>query len=218
MSTRYESMQAAIAEATALAGRSLGAVQLLAVSKQAAIEQVQALISLGQHHFGENRVEHLMEMHAAVPGVQWHFIGHLQRNKVTDVVRLCSSIDSVDSLRLAEKIELEAAKQDKVIDVLIQLNVSGEAQKTGLHPDQLMPLAQALSAMPHIRLRGLMCMAPRVEDPALTMPIFAACQRYYAQLQTIVDVDTLSMGMSGDFRQAIACGATMVRIGSALFT
>jgi pyridoxal phosphate enzyme (YggS family) len=204
--------------------RTADDVRLLAVTKKSSLSQIKALLDLGQRHFGENRLDHLKEMATALKdeAITWHFIGHLQRNKVQAVLRYCSWVQSVDSLRLIDKLQEVAMQSDRPVNILLQLNISDEVQKTGLKINQLNEAVAKVLQSTHLNLRGFMCMAPLSEDATASQPIFEACteqfNRIKKQYQLKDDFDTLSMGMSNDFATAIICGATQVRIGSALYS
>jgi len=212
-----------MAEAARRSGRPPGAVTLVAVTKTVAAETARALIELGVSDLGENRVQEARaKVHrlADCP-VRWHMIGHLQRNKAREAVRLFALIHSVDSGRLAEALQRRAAEENRVVPVLLEVNTSGEAAKFGAAPAELEELAVAVDASAHLELRGLMTMAPIVEEPELARPYFARLRelrdRTNACGRLRKPMTELSMGMTQDFEVAIEEGATMVRIGSALF-
>lgn len=205
------------------AGRAEGSVQLMAVSKLHTYENVLEAYACGQRLFGEN---HVQEVEAKFPiqrpeGMVLHLIGHLQSNKVNKIVPLVDGIDSVDSLRLLEKIEKAAAALDKTIEVLFEVNTSGEAQKSGFVSDAaLFETLGHVGDMPHIQVKGLMTVGPLGGDADKNRQAFRrlrqlrdVCRQQYPAL----DFSTLSMGMSGDFPIAIQEGSTMVRIGTAIF-
>ncbi|NLM40090.1 MAG: YggS family pyridoxal phosphate-dependent enzyme [Firmicutes bacterium] len=209
-----------IAEACARVGRNPNEVRLLAVTKYATDEQVDRLIAAGVHTLGENRVQQAVERmeRFGCHDVEWHLIGSLQTNKVK-YCRNFSLIHSLDRWRLAEELEKRASQWGKRQDVLVQVNISGEDAKHGLEPNDALEFSRRLAAeCPHIRTRGLMVMAPLVEAEA-TRPYFRQARELYEHIKYTLglDWDILSMGMSGDFEVAIEEGATLVRIGSALF-
>jgi pyridoxal phosphate enzyme (YggS family) len=206
-------VRARIEAACAAAGRAPGSVELVAVSKTQPVEAVRAAYAAGQRVFGENYVQELVAKAAAcadLADLRWHFIGHLQRNKARDVVRVGATTESVDSARLASALAERAAADGRVIDVFVQVNVAVEPQKSGCAVAELPALIDAIRAMPALRLRGLMTVPPADTDPR---PVFDAL----AALAAVHGVSGLSMGMSGDLEAAIAAGATHVRVGTAIF-
>ena len=203
-------------------GRNPDDVTILAVSKTKPAEDIMALYEAGQRDFGENYVQELREKHERLPSdIRWHMIGHLQRNKVKYIADFIEMIHSVDSAALALTIEKEAAKHDRVIPVLIEVNVAGEESKYGVTPDEVPELARVIGDLPHVSLRGLMTSAPLVQDPEEDRAVF----RKLAQLgvdmnlenDNNVKVDVLSMGMSNDFEVAVEEGSTCVRVGTVIF-
>jgi len=217
---RYETVLGRIRAACLRAGRDPVTVTLVAVSKTHPPDRVNALARLGARDFGENRVQ---EAKAKIPEcdsrIRWHGIGHLQTNKVRDAVRLFSIIHSVDSPRLAQEIGEQATAQSKRIPVLLEVNVAGEGTKFGLKPEEVVQVAVEVDRLSHVELRGLMTMPPHTEDAEKSRAWF----RLLAELKREVEqklgapLPDLSMGMSGDFEIAIEEGATLVRIGTALF-
>lgn len=211
-------VQARIRQAAQRAGRSEADITLLGVTKYVSDQEVQELLEAGLTVFGENRIQQARGRLERFPEAQWHFIGRLQTNKVR-YCRQFQLIHSLDRWELAEALNARAEKWGKAQDVLIQINVSGEASKTGLEPEELLPFAKrVLQECPSLSVRGLMTMAPFLE-PEEVRPYFREAKRLYNQLQAELGVywDTLSMGMTNDFEVAIEEGATLVRIGSALF-
>lgn len=241
---RYESVLTRIAAAAERAGRRAEDIVLVAVTKFAEPEQIRALIQLGQRDFGENRVQSLIQRAsvveeflsrqrvlphartaASVPDIRWHMIGHLQRNKARKAVEFCRLIHTVDSLRLAEEIQGIALKRERPVDVLLQVNCSGERTKHGCPLPAAVHLAEQVDTMVSVRLRGLMTMAPLMESPARAR---AEARRTFARAREVFEdiqragvgegkFNILSMGMSGDFEEAIEEGANLVRVGSAIF-
>jgi len=215
-------IQAAMKQVCQQSERGNDLVQLLAVTKKASLDQLKVLVNLGQRHFGENRLDHLTEMATALAdkNIVWHFIGHLQRNKVKEVLQCCSWVQSVDSIRLVDKLQQVAQANNRPLNILIQLNISGEQQKTGLAIEALNEMVEKALQCSHLNLRGLMCMAPLSDDPEMSRSIFTKCAKIFEQIKQQYNLgdhfDTLSMGMSNDFTVAIACGATQIRIGSAI--
>lgn len=192
----------------------LGSAKLVAVTKYASSEQIEQLYAAGQRVFGESRIQVAKDKVSQYPDVEWHLIGHLQTNKAKQAVQLFSLIQSVDSLRLAEAISKEAVKQNKVQRILIQVNIGREAQKSGCLPAATKDLVAQARLLANIQVCGLMAMAPLTADPEKTRPYFKEMKRIF---EDIGELTVLSMGMSGDYPVAIAEGATLVRIGSALF-
>ena len=204
------------------AGRNPSEVTLLAVSKKKPTADIRAALEAGQHIFGENYVQELDEKYAELgDAVTWHMIGHLQRNKVKYLIGKAALIHSVDSIALAEQIEKEAAKKNVTIPVLLEVNIAGEDTKWGLSPEETPEAARIIGALPHIEVRGLMTSAPYTEDPESNREYFrglkALLDRIAASGYPGVRADTLSMGMSGDYAVAVEEGATIVRVGSAIF-
>lgn len=207
-------MRERIAAACARVGRDPSEVELVAVTKGRDPAEVRALVAAGQRVLGENRVQAWREAADAVGDldVAWHLIGHLQRNKVRFCRRI-ASIHSLDSERLALALEDEGAKHAHRFEVLVQVNVSGEASKYGVAVGELAALLEAVAPLTHVRVRGLMTMAPYADDPEEARPHF----RRLRALAEQHGLRELSMGMSGDFEVAVEEGATIVRVGSALF-
>lgn len=209
-----------MAAAAARAGRDLNSVRLVAVTKSAGIEETRALYDLGVRDFGENRVLEAMDKVDAFSGldVRWHMIGHLQTNKVRKVMGSYSLIHSVDSVRLMEEIERVAAAADQVVDILAQVNVSGEESKTGFRPQETRSALFAAGEMPHLRVLGLMTMAPLGGEPEQSRPVFRGLRELRDRLaREGMSLPDLSMGMTQDYAVAIEEGATLIRVGSALF-
>jgi pyridoxal phosphate enzyme (YggS family) len=199
-----------IADAARAAGRSPDDVTLLAVSKTVAAERVREALGAGQPLFGENYAQELRDKAPQVPGARWQFVGPLQRNKVKYVVGVAELIQSVDSLALLDEIAARADRLGVVQRCLVQVNVGREQQKSGCAIEDLPSLVQAFAARPSVRCEGLMCIPP---DGVPPRPFFDNL----AQLARAHHLATLAMGMSADFVEAIAAGATIVRIGSAIF-
>ena len=209
-------IQSAVTEA----GRTTGEVQLVAVSKTKPIEAIQEAYAAGQRHFGENKVQELDQKVPALPDdCVWHLIGHLQSNKVKQAVAHADLIHSVDSLKLAERIDRLAGEIGKSQAILLQVNVSGEASKSGFDPDSVRAVFQSIIALPHITCEGLMTMAPFDASSPELRACFERLHELREQLNTAygTSLSHLSMGMSGDFKEAILEGATLVRIGTAIF-
>ena len=204
------------------AGRKREEVTLIAVSKTKPVETLQEAYELGVRIFGENKVQELTAKYEALPkDIHWHMIGHLQTNKVKYIIDKAELIHSVDSLKLAETIEKEAAKHDLIADILVEVNVAEEESKFGMKMEEVIPFVEKVSAFPHVRVRGLMTIAPFVEDPEENRSIFADLHKLYIDIKKKNhDNDTvsvLSMGMTNDYEVAIEEGATMVRVGTGIF-
>ena len=212
-----------IAEAAARSGRCAADVTLIAVSKYVGTEEIEALVAAGCHDLGESRPQDLWRKADALQGqsIRWHMIGHLQRNKARRTLSAISLLHSGDSLRLLEAVQRLSVEEDRMTDVLLEVNVSGEAAKHGLAPDDVEPLLPALARMDRLRVRGLMAMArwggTENEIRSDFVRLRAVRDRLSASCSANMPLTELSMGMSGDFAMAIEEGATMVRVGSALF-
>lgn len=211
-----------IQEACRRAGRDRSEVTLVAVSKTKPVAILQEAYDLGVRVFGENKVQEIREKYEALPkDIEWHMIGHLQTNKVKYIVDKVRLIHSVDSLRLAEVIEKEAEKHNRVVDILLEVNVAEEESKFGLKMPEVIPMAEKVVQLPHIRLRGLMTIAPFVENPEKNRAIFANLHDLYVDIkEKNIDngtVSILSMGMTNDYEVAVEEGATMVRVGTGIF-
>ena len=219
-------VQARIAAAAARAGRDLSEITLVAVSKTHPPETIAEAYAAGLRHFGENRVQEGAQkvgaLRARLPQARWHLIGHLQRNKARDAAEYFDVIHSLDSLRLAEALETRCAVAGKVLSVLVEVNIGGETGKSGYAADgsdAWFQECERMRALPHLRLEGLMAMAPYAVDPEQARPCFARLRALRDALaaRTGAALPHLSMGMSGDFEVAIEEGATVVRVGSAIF-
>ena len=215
-------MEKRIQAACDRAGRKREEVTLIAVSKTKPVETLQEAYDLGVRIFGENKVQELTAKYEALPkDIHWHMIGHLQTNKVKYIIDKAELIHSVDSLKLAETIEKEAAKHDLIADILVEVNVAEEESKFGMKMEEVIPFVEKVSAFPHVRVRGLMTIAPFVEDPEENRSIFADLHKLYIDIKKKNhDNDTvsvLSMGMTNDYEVAIEEGATMVRVGTGIF-
>ena len=223
MAENVAAIRQTMAEAARRAGRDPAEVRLCAACKTRTVAEVRASADLAIDLFGENHVQELVEKTdaGAYAGKPGHFIGHLQTNKVNKVVGRAAMIESVDSLRLLQKIEAAAARAGLVQDILVEVNIGAEASKSGVSPESLWPLAEAAEAAAHLRLRGLMAIPPASAGPEETRRFFAAMRELLAALQARryarAVPDTLSMGMSGDYAAAIEEGATIVRIGTAIY-
>lgn len=225
MAAIHDNLQAVrerISLATRAAGRDPGSVRLLAVSKTQPAAAVEAAAQAGQRAFGENYVqEGIAKMDALKdrePSLEWHLIGPLQSNKTRVVAERFDWVHALENARIARRLSDARPQAAPPLNVLIQVNVSGEASKSGVGVDEVPALAQATAALPRLRLRGLMAIPEPTEDRALQRRRFATVRESFESLRAAgLDVDTLSMGMSADMEAAIAEGATMVRIGTAIF-
>lgn len=214
---RQQVMQA-ILQACDAVGRSAATVQLLAVSKTQPAAALRALFAAGQRQFGENYVQEALAKRTELADlpIEWHLIGHLQRNKTREVAEAFDWVHSVDRLLVAERLSAQRPEGRPDLNVCLQVNIDGEDSKSGCSPEQVAGLVAAISALPRLRLRGLMVIPARDHQDAFvrTRALFESVRASHRQPQ---DWDTLSMGMSADFAGAIAAGSTCVRIGTALF-
>jgi pyridoxal phosphate enzyme (YggS family) len=215
-----EEVRAAIAVAAHRAGRDPAAVRLVAVSKTVDLERIRAAIEAGQDLFGEN---YLQEAKAKIDAlgrqVSWHLVGHLQTKKAKGAVELFDLIHSVDRVKLARALEAAAVRLGKVQDVLIQVNQGGEETKSGVAPEAAPELLREIARLPHLRVVGLMTMPPWFSDPEAVRPYFRDLRELRERLrdQSGLPLPELSMGMSGDYAAAVEEGATLVRVGTAIF-
>ena len=219
----YQQTLEELARVCASCGRDPREVKVIAVSKTVDVPAISAAIAAGAHDFGENRPDELLRKAAAHPGATWHFIGNIQSRRIPDIVSHAALIHSLYQERHAERIDRAAAAAGKVQDVLLEVNVSGEESKSGVDPHEAPELLAACLALPHVRVRGLMTMAPQ-GDLQVARAVFDDLARLHSQLraglepQAAAVFDGLSMGMSEDWREAVAAGATIVRIGRAVFS
>lgn len=224
MNSELQSNIAAIRQQTAdvckRAGRNPSEVQIIAVAKTKPVQAILAVRGCGMLDIGENYVQEVVEKHRAIgDAVRWHFIGHLQRNKVKYIAPFVQMIHGVDSLRLAQEINRQAEQHGRVIPVLLQVNTSGEESKFGVEPSAALELAEGMLKLPNISMEGLMTLAAFLDDPESVRPMFRLLRQTRDQLQQHTGhlLPHLSMGMTNDFEVAIEEGATMVRIGTAIF-
>ncbi|MBN2452789.1 MAG: YggS family pyridoxal phosphate-dependent enzyme [Candidatus Omnitrophica bacterium] len=209
-----------IAKCCEKTGRPAGSVQLVCVTKEASVSQMLEAARAGIKIFGENRVQDAARKHAAIGNrAEWHLIGHLQTNKARDAVGIFSLIHSVDSVRLADAIDKEAGRIGKRQDILVQVNISGEKSKFGIPPESAAGVLKEIVACPNISIRGLMTIAPEADDPEEVRPYFAGLRQILEKVNVELGTNysMLSMGMSNDFEVAVEEGATLVRIGRAIF-
>ncbi len=220
LSGRLAVVRERIAAAAARAGRDPAGVRIVAVTKGHPLAVAREARAAGLEDLGENRVQEALAKLDAWPDapVRWHLVGHLQRNKVKHVVGRFALVHSVDSVRLAAALEEAAAARGLVQEVLVEVNVAGEAQKSGCPAGEAAALVAHAAGLPHLRLRGLMTMAPLTDDTAVQRRTFAELAALRYRLSAIgYRLDELSMGMTNDFEAAVEEGATMVRLGTALF-
>ena len=214
------SIRERIAAACARAGRDTGSVTLLAVSKSHPPETIRTAVAAGQLLFGENKIQEAKAKISLCPGrARWQFIGHLQSNKVRDAVACFELIQGVDSLAIAEEISRRAVQAAKTMPILLEVNVAGEGSKFGYRPEQMLADLPALNALPRVEIHGLMAIPPYAPTPERARPYFQKLRELQAEAGARLGapLPQLSMGMSGDFEVAIEEGATIVRIGTALF-
>ncbi|MFP5400618.1 MAG: YggS family pyridoxal phosphate-dependent enzyme [Gammaproteobacteria bacterium] len=217
---RLQAVYARIEAAARVAGRDPAAVSLLAVSKTWPAAAVREAAAAGQRAFGENYVQEGVDKIEALRdlALEWHFIGPLQSNKTRPVANAFDWVHGIDRLKIAERLSAQRDVHLPPLNVCIQVNVSGEDSKSGVAPDEVAALAQAVAALPRLRLRGLMCIPEPTGNVALLRARFALLRRLHDDLvATGLALDTLSMGMSHDIEPAIAEGATIVRVGTAIF-
>lgn len=220
---RYQKVAADVSEAAAACGRAPEDVLLVAVSKTVGSEGVAEAIEGGACDFGENRPDQIVPKSVSFPEARWHFIGNIQSRRIPEIVASSALIHSLYQLRHAEKIDRAAAELSKVQDVLVEVNVSGETSKSGVAPDEAAELVRACTALPHVRVRGLMTMAP-AEDARAARESFAGLVALAEQIRAGLPAEEaaafteLSMGMSDDWREAVPLGATIVRVGRAIFS
>ena len=218
---RYEAVMSSIERACERAGRDPKDVHLIAVSKTKPVEMMRVFYELGQRDFGENHVQEIVSKSAVFPEASYHMIGHLQTNKVRQVVGRAVLIHSVDSVHLASAVSKESVKKNMIMPILLEINVGNEESKYGFTFEEAADAARKIAGFPNLMIEGLMCVAPYVADPEENRPLF------HKMYQLSVDIDrqncdnismnVLSMGMTNDYEVAIEEGATHVRIGTALF-
>lgn len=211
-------------QAALRAGRNPEDITLMAVTKLHTVDEINEAIDAGATDIGENKVQELLSKYEDVKPVRWHLIGHLQTNKVKQIIDKVVMIHSVDSLHLAEEINKRAGNAGLVMDILIEINVGEEETKTGIQAEELMDLAKKITGTcENVRLRGVMCIPPYGEDPEVSRKYFRETRELFEKLQQLglpedrALIDTLSMGMSGDYETAVEEGSTIVRVGSAIF-
>jgi pyridoxal phosphate enzyme (YggS family) len=220
LATNFEMIQRRIAEACGRAKRQVSEVSLLAVSKTHPPDAIRAVADLGQVVFGESKVQEAKAKIPLCPGkLRWHMIGHLQSNKCRDAVQLFTMIESVDGLELAREIDRMAERFAKTMPILLEVNLAGESSKFGYKPEALLAEFEAINALKRIEIHGLMTVPPYSQNPERSRPFFQQLRELKIKCEQILGAPLphLSMGMSGDFEIAIEEGATIVRVGTALF-
>ncbi len=218
----FETVEKNVANACARAGRDRSEVTLIAVSKTKPVEMLREVYDAGARDFGENKVQEICEKYDKLPSdIKWHMIGHLQRNKVKQVIDKVTLIHSVDSYRLAQEISVQAQKKGLSIPILIEVNIAGEESKFGISTDDTIQLVEEIAALPNLKIQGLMTIAPYVVDPEENRLYFRQIKQLSVDIKNKnidnVSMDILSMGMTGDYEVAIEEGATMVRVGTGIF-
>ena len=221
MIKELDTLKERISNAAEESGRSPEAIRLVAVGKTQPVERIREAITSGAEIIGENYIQEAREKFDQLVqmDVQWHFIGHLQRNKAKYAVRMFDLIHTVDSFRLARELDRQAQKVNKIQPILVQVNISGEQTKSGVDEMQAMELIESVLGMENLRLEGLLTMPPFFDAPEKARPFFVALRQLRDRLvrELKIELKELSMGMTGDFEVAIEEGATLVRIGTALF-
>ena len=218
-----KSVKRRIGEAARKAGRSPSAIRLVVVSKQASSEKIISAYEAGAECFGENKIQEAVDKieNVKLQGLAWHFIGHLQKNKIKYINSHFDLIHSVDSLSLAEKISEHSKSQDRVQPVLLQINISGEEAKFGMSPSDLVEQLSDFAVFNGIRIKGLMTIPPQDPNPESSRQYFSALRLLRDKCQNLnidgIELNELSMGMTSDYKVAIEEGATLVRIGTAIF-
>lgn len=222
LSENLQSVRNTIKETIELSGRNENDVTLIAVSKTKPIEMLKEVYDCGVRDFGENKVQEIIEKYPQMPqDTKWHMIGHLQTNKVKYIIDKVCLIHSVDSIKLAEEISRQAVKASVIANILIEVNVAEEDSKFGVKTDEVENLIRKIAILPNVCIKGLMTVAPYVEDSNENRTVFCTLKQLSVDINSKnidnVNMDCLSMGMSGDYSVAIEEGATYVRVGSSIF-
>lgn len=217
----YLSVKERVAAAAQKSGRTGEDIMLIAVSKTKPVSEIKQAVEAGVHILGENKVQEVMAKYDEIQGVDWHLIGHLQTNKVKYIIDKVKMIHSVDSLKLAQEISKRAVKAGVVMDVLVEVNIGGEESKSGVAPEEAEKLCLDISSLDAVRVRGLMCVAPAVENAEDARIYFRKMNKLFVDIKSKnydnIDMVYLSMGMTHDFEVAIEEGANIVRVGTAIF-
>ena len=219
---QLETVESNICRACSKSKRNREEVTLIAVSKTKPVEDLKEAYACGIRYFGENKVQEIMDKYPQMPAdVKWHMIGHLQRNKVKYIIGDVALIHSVDTYRLAEEINIQAKNIKRIVPVLIQVNIAGEATKFGISREETLQLVTEISKLDSLRIKGLMTIAPFVENPEENRAYFREIKELSVDIAAKnidnVSMDILSMGMTGDYMVAIEEGATIVRVGTGIF-
>lgn len=218
----YEAVKNNIEQACMRSNRDLSEVTLIAVSKTKPVPMLQEIYDAGARDFGENKVQELCQKYEELPqDIRWHMIGHLQRNKVKQIVGKAALIHSVDSYRLAQEISLQAQKQNITVPILIEVNIAKEESKFGISKEDTIQLVEEIAELPNLMIQGLMTIAPFVDDPEDNRLYFREIKQLSVDIKNKnidnVTMDVLSMGMTNDYEVAIEEGATIVRVGTGIF-
>lgn len=217
-----EEVREKIRQACQRSGRREEDVTLISVSKTKPVEMLREAYEAGSRDFGENRVQEIMEKYGQMPeDVRWHMIGHLQKNKVRQVIDKAVLIHSVDTVELAEQIEKDAAKRDLTVDILLEVNVAEEESKFGFRTEEVEAAVMKIKEFPHVHIKGLMTIAPFVSNSEDNREVFKKLYQLYVDIRSKnidnVNMSVLSMGMTGDYEVAVEEGATMIRVGTGIF-
>lgn len=217
-----EEVREKIRQACQRSGRREEDVTLISVSKTKPVEMLKEAYEAGSRDFGENRVQEILEKYGQMPeDVRWHMIGHLQKNKVRQVIDKAVLIHSVDTVELAEQIEKDAAKRDLTVDILLEVNVAEEESKFGFRTEEVEAAVMKIKELPHVRIKGLMTIAPFVSNSEDNREVFKKLYQLYVDIRSKnidnVNMSVLSMGMTGDYEVAVEEGATMIRVGTGIF-
>ncbi len=217
----YLEVKKRVEQAALRCGRDPKEITLVAVSKTKGVEEIRQAVEAGAHILGENKVQEIQAKYDELPGVEWHLIGHLQTNKVKYIVDKVKMIHSLDSLKLAQEIDRRCAAAGVAMDVLVEVNIGGEESKSGVAPEEAEVLCLEAAKLPNIRVKGLMTVAPVVENPQDARVYFRKMNKLFVDIKAKnydnIDMAYLSMGMTHDFEVAIEEGANIVRVGTAIF-
>lgn len=218
---KLQEVREKIKEAAERSGRKASDITLIAVTKTHGADEINCAIDAGVTDIGENKVQEILEKYEAVKPVRWHLIGHLQTNKVKYIIDKVCLIHSVDSIHLMDEIERQAVKHDLIMPILIQVNISGEETKFGIHPEELEEFLLHAGTLSRVKVRGLMTIAPKINKSVSNRLHFDNIRKIFIDISQKkydnVSMEYLSMGMSGDYQCAIDAGSNMVRVGSAIF-